>query len=107
MYADILAHRCKLNGKLLMNSADKPSTKKPPLIKINIFVFSFSMLLAVVWLRLQLLFGYGMEHWVWLAICFSFCNLSITTGYHRLWSHKAFEAHSSLRFLFALGGARA
>ncbi|CDT58726.1 acyl-CoA desaturase [Vibrio coralliirubri] len=89
-----------------MNSADKQSTKKPPLIWLNIFVFSFSMLLAVVAAPVYgYFFGYGMEHWIWLAICFTFCNLSITTGYHRLWSHKAFEAHSSLRFLFALGGA--
>ena len=89
-----------------MNSADKSSTKKPPLIWLNIFVFSFSMLLAVVAAPIYgYFFGYGMEHWIWLAICFTFCNLSITTGYHRLWSHKAFEAHSSLRFLFALGGA--
>lgn len=106
MYADILAYRCKPNGNLLMNSADKSSTKKPPLIWLNIFVFSFSMLLAVVAAPIYgYFFGYGMEHWIWLAICFTFCNLSITTGYHRLWSHKAFEAHSSLRFLFALGGA--
>ena len=89
-----------------MNSADKPSTKKPPLIWLNIFVFSSSMLLAVVAAPVYgYFFGYGMEHWIWLAVCFTFCNLSITTGYHRLWSHKAFEAHSSLRFLFALGGA--
>ena len=29
------------------------------------------------------------------------------TGYHRLWSHKAWDAHWSVRILFALGGALA
>lgn len=79
---------------------------KPPLIWLNVFIFSFSMLLATVaapWYGFE--FGYGSEHWIWLLIMFSFCNLSITAGYHRLWSHKAYEAHWSLRFLFALGGA--
>ncbi|NAW56528.1 MULTISPECIES: acyl-CoA desaturase [unclassified Vibrio] len=79
---------------------------KPPLIWLNVFIFSFSMLLATVaapWYGFEL--GYGSEHWIWLLITFSFCNLSITAGYHRLWSHKAYEAHWSLRFLFALGGA--
>ncbi|MHC6529027.1 acyl-CoA desaturase [Vibrio proteolyticus] len=79
---------------------------KPPLIWLNVFIFSFSMLLAAVaapWYGFE--FGYGSEHWIWLLITFSFCNLSITAGYHRLWSHKAYEAHWSLRFLFALGGA--
>lgn len=82
------------------------SASKPPLIWINIVIFSFSLGLATIATPLygwQL--GYGMEHWLWLMICFSFCNLSITAGYHRLWSHKAYEAHWALRLLFALGGA--
>lgn len=81
-------------------------SKKPPIMWLNVFIFSFSMLLAVViapWYGFT--FGYATSTWVWLLICFCFCNLSITTGYHRLWSHKAFESHASLRFLFALGGA--
>ncbi len=80
--------------------------KKPPLLWLNIFIFSSSMLLAIVAAPLYGFFhGYGAEHWIWLAVCFSFCNLSITAGYHRLWSHKAFQAHASLRFIFAIGGA--
>lgn len=81
-------------------------TNKPPLIWLNITIFSVSFILATVvapWYGWQ--HGYGSEHWVWLAVCFSFCNLSITTGYHRLWSHKAFEAHWLVRLICALGGA--
>ncbi|MBD1566978.1 acyl-CoA desaturase [Vibrio sp. S12_S33] len=82
------------------------SNSKPPLIWLNIFVFSSSFLLAAIAAPLYgWQFGYGLEHWLWLVVCFSFCNLSITAGYHRLWSHKAYEAHWSLRILFALGGA--
>ncbi|MCW8336456.1 acyl-CoA desaturase [Vibrio paucivorans] len=84
-----------------MNTQDKP-----PLIWLNIFIFSSSMLLATVAAPIYGYFnGYGLEHLVWLILTFSFCNLSITAGYHRLWSHKAYEAHWSLRILFALGGA--
>lgn len=32
------------------------------------------------------------------------CEISITAGYHRLWSHRAYEAHWSVRFIFMLGG---
>ncbi|QXO16345.1 MULTISPECIES: acyl-CoA desaturase [Vibrio] len=81
-------------------------TNKPPLIWLNITIFSVSFILATVvapWYGWQ--FGYGAEHWIWLVVCFSFCNLSITTGYHRLWSHKAFEAHWLVRLICALGGA--
>ncbi|NNJ72094.1 MAG: acyl-CoA desaturase, partial [Enterobacterales bacterium] len=38
-----------------------------------------------------------------IALCF--CELSITAGYHRLWSHKAYEANVVVRFIYALGGA--
>jgi stearoyl-CoA desaturase (delta-9 desaturase) len=81
-------------------------SNKPPLIWLNIFIFLSSFIVALVlvpWYGLSS--GYGVEHLVWFLIAFSFCNLSITAGYHRLWSHKTYEAHWSLRILFALGGA--
>lgn len=81
-------------------------SNKPPLIWLNIFIFLSSFIVALVlvpWYGLSS--GYGVEHLVWFLIAFSFCNLSITAGYHRLWSHKTYEAHWSLRTLFALGGA--
>ncbi len=40
-----------------------------------------------------------------LLVAFSYCGLSITAGYHRLWSHKAYEANAVMRFIFAVGGA--
>ncbi len=33
--------------------------------------------------------------------------MSITAGYHRLWSHKAYEAHPIVRVILAVGGAMA
>jgi len=81
-------------------------SNKPPLIWLNIFIFLSSFIVALVlvpWYGLSS--GYGVKHLVWFLIAFSFCNLSITAGYHRLWSHKTYEAHWSLRILFALGGA--
>ncbi|WP_104402456.1 acyl-CoA desaturase [Vibrio penaeicida] len=89
-----------------MNKKMIDTEKKPPLIWLNIGVFSISMLLAVLvapWYGYQ--FGYGVEHLVWLVVTFSFCNLSITAGYHRLWAHKAYEAHPIIRVVYALGGA--
>jgi len=81
-------------------------SSKPPLIWLNIFIFLSSFIVAVAivpWYGVTS--GYGLEHLVWFLVAFSFSNLSITAGYHRLWSHKTYEAHWSLRFLFALGGA--
>ena len=45
--------------------------------------------------------------WVSLAVLLWLNGLSITAGYHRLWAHRAYEAHWSLRLVFMLFGAMA
>ncbi|EIT71015.1 Fatty acid desaturase [Hydrocarboniphaga effusa AP103] len=45
--------------------------------------------------------------WVWFAVFLYFSGLSITGGYHRLWSHKAYQAHWGLRLFYAAFGAQA
>lgn len=82
------------------------NTSKPPLIWLNLTIFAATFIFAVVvapWYGFS--HGYTSAHWIWLLIAFSFCNLAITAGYHRLWSHKAYQAHSAVRFIFAIGGA--
>ncbi|WP_261817836.1 acyl-CoA desaturase [Vibrio gallicus] len=82
------------------------SAKRPPLLWFNIFIFTSSLLLALVATPLYAVsHGLGWEHLIWLLIAFSFTNLSITAGYHRLWSHKTYQASSILRVIFAIGGA--
>ena len=49
--------------------------------------------------------GYDTFEWSVFFILLVFCGMSITAGYHRLWSHKTYHAHPILRFIFALGGA--
>ncbi|RJX75750.1 acyl-CoA desaturase [Vibrio sinensis] len=81
-------------------------TQKPPFIWLNVLIFLSSFLVAVIgvpWFGIE--HGFHAEHWLWLVVAFSFTNLSITAGYHRLWSHKTYEGHWLIRFIFALGGA--
>lgn len=40
-------------------------------------------------------------------ILYVFCGVSITAGYHRLYSHKSYDAHWSVRAFFAFFGAGA
>ncbi len=52
-------------------------------------------------------FTYGFD-WVTVGttiFLFYFTGMSITTGYHRLWSHKTYDAHPIVRFILAIGGA--
>ncbi|WP_070966556.1 acyl-CoA desaturase [Vibrio sonorensis] len=79
---------------------------KPPLIWVNLILFSSTFLIS-----LFVVPYYAIEQSlqtsviVWTLLCFAFCNLSITAGYHRLWSHKTYQANFALRLIFALGGA--
>ncbi len=50
---------------------------------------------------------FSMAAWVCFAVLLVLNGLSITGGYHRLWAHRAYEAHWSLRLVFMLFGAMA
>lgn len=84
------------------------STTKPPLIKINAVIFiglPLAALILVPYWGLQQ--GFDSFQWLW-AIAFLYLNgMSITGGYHRLWAHKAYQAHPALKWFFAFWGAGA
>ncbi|AQA20005.1 acyl-CoA desaturase [Halioglobus japonicus] len=81
---------------------------KPPLDKINVAVFVGLPLIALLAVPAWGIYhGYSLAQWLW-ALAFLYLNgMSITGGYHRLWSHKAYEAHPALKWFYALWGAGA
>jgi stearoyl-CoA desaturase (delta-9 desaturase) len=81
---------------------------KPPLNPANTIIFAgfpiAALLLVPAW---GLYHGYDSFQWLW-ALAFLYLNgMSITGGYHRLWAHRAYEAHPALKWFFALWGAGA
>lgn len=81
---------------------------KPRLIPANVIIFLVlpvaTILLFPWWAYHQ---GYAGVLWL-AALVFLYLNgLSITGGYHRLWAHRAYEAHWILRLFYALWGAGA
>ncbi|MBN2528468.1 MAG: fatty acid desaturase [Deltaproteobacteria bacterium] len=52
-------------------------------------------------------YGFTASAWIAFGVLFVMCNMAITTGYHRLWSHKTFNAHWSVRVFLMLTGALA
>ncbi|ABE53526.1 Delta-9 acyl-phospholipid desaturase [Shewanella denitrificans OS217] len=82
--------------------------KNPPIIWLNTLLFALTLLGALVLVPWRgLAHGFDAIEWVAFVILAYASGLSITAGYHRLWSHKAYKAHPAMRFLFALGGALA
>lgn len=79
--------------------------QKPALLWLNIIVFTVTGLITLVAVPAYAIF-HGFDGWQIAALILGvgFCEISITAGYHRLWSHRAFEAHPIARFVFMLGG---
>ncbi|MCO1333813.1 fatty acid desaturase [Microbulbifer sp. OS29] len=91
-----------------MNTPSIDSTVKRKRFWPPTLLFAITGLLAVIAVPLYgFIYGYHWYQWLAFAVMGAMCSLSITAGYHRLWSHKTYEAHWSLRLLFALFGAAA
>lgn len=81
---------------------------KPPLMPINVVIFVAFPLLALLLVPLWGIYhGYSGAQWAWALVFLYFNGMAITGGFHRLWAHKAYEAHWTLRLWFALWGAGA
>ena len=84
----------------------QPTTVKPPIRWLHLAVLGVPVLVSltlVPWYGFT--HGYDLYEWAWFLALMAFCEMSITAGYHRLWSHGAYKAHPLLRVIFALGGA--
>lgn len=80
--------------------------EKAPINWINMLLFSSTPLLAITLVPLYgFWYGYDFFEWSMFVLLMGVCGISITAGYHRLWSHKTYKAHPVVRFIFAIGGA--
>ena len=90
-------------------SAEKNTAQiKAPLNWPALVVLTLTPLLALI-----LIPWYSWNHdfstaaWVSFFIIFPLNGLSITAGYHRLWSHRAYEASWPVRFILMIFGTMA
>ena len=80
--------------------------EKAPINWTNMLLFSLTPAFALLLVPAYgYFYGYDLYEWLVFVLLMGFCGMSITAGYHRLWSHKAYKAHPLLRVIFALGGA--
>jgi len=81
---------------------------KPPLIVPNVLLFSLTLLVAVTlvpWYGIT--HGYSAGAWAFCGLFLVANGMSITAGYHRLWAHRAYEAHPALKFVLLIFGTMA
>jgi stearoyl-CoA desaturase (delta-9 desaturase) len=81
-------------------------TEKPPINWVNMSLFTITPARALTIVPLYgFFYGYDVFEWSFFSLYMGFCGISITAGYHRLWSHKTYQAHPFVRLIFAIGGA--
>jgi len=84
------------------------TAEKPRLLWANVLMFVLTLaasLTIVPWYGFT--FGYSAAAWVWFAVLLYANGLAITGGYHRLWSHRTYDSHWSLRLVYMILGAMA
>jgi len=88
-------------------NATAPVTRAPFIwSRVLMFVLTAAVALTVVpWYGFT--HGYSAAAWVWCAVLLYANGLAITTGYHRLWSHKTFDAHWTVRLVLMVFGSMA
>jgi stearoyl-CoA desaturase (delta-9 desaturase) len=89
-----------------MNST--ASTAREPLIWSRVLMFVLTAAVSVIvvpWYGFTV--GFSAAAWVWFAVLLYANGLAITTGYHRLWSHKTYDAHWSVRLILMIFGTMA
>ncbi|MCP3867387.1 MAG: acyl-CoA desaturase [Gammaproteobacteria bacterium] len=82
-------------------------TNAKPILSNTLF-FSITFGITVIGVPLYA-WAYGFDQWQILItiLLLGYAGMSITMGYHRLWSHRTFDAHPAVRFILAIGGALA
>ena len=85
-----------------------PESTKPPLHWTAVIMFIISTFGALVVAPIYgFMHGYDSSAWIACIVLFFITGIAITGGYHRLWSHNAYEAHPILRVWYAFWGATA
>jgi stearoyl-CoA desaturase (delta-9 desaturase) len=86
----------------------QPRTEQAPLIWVNVLMFTLTSLAALIlvpWYGLT--HGFSTADWVVFVLFVGANGMAVTAGYHRLWAHRTYEAHWSLRLCYLLFGTMA
>jgi stearoyl-CoA desaturase (Delta-9 desaturase) len=79
-----------------------------PLLWVNVLMFALTSTAAVAlvpWYGLT--HGFSAADWAVFVLFLGANGMAITAGYHRLWAHRTYEAHWTLRFLYLVFGTMA
>jgi len=84
------------------------TSSQPPVNWLSAIVIGATNLCAVTFVPWYgLTYGFSTAAWILFAVFMVGCGMAITAGYHRLWSHRTYNAHWSVRLVLMLFGTMA
>lgn len=87
-----------------LRAAEPPAPRNWPTTLMFLLTFVAAVIL-VPWYGLS--HGYSAGAWGFFVLFLYANGMSITGGYHRLWAHRAYDAHWSLRLFYLVFGTMA
>jgi stearoyl-CoA desaturase (delta-9 desaturase) len=82
--------------------------QSPPINWAVSSVFGLTFLVAITLVPWYgIVHGYSTWAWIFFAFFIVFNGIGIGSGYHRLWSHRTYEAHPLLKWFLAITGGMA
>jgi stearoyl-CoA desaturase (Delta-9 desaturase) len=91
-----------------MSQSTPVKSQLAPLNWAPTLVFSLTFLAAITLVPYWgVKHGFSVGAWVFFILFTGANGMAITGGYHRLWAHKTYDAHWSVRFMYMIFGTMA
>jgi stearoyl-CoA desaturase (delta-9 desaturase) len=92
----------------MMDKASSGRGEHAPVNWVTTVVFTLTPLVAltlVPWYGFT--HGYSLAAWISFVLILAATGMAITSGYHRLWAHRTYQAHWSVRLIYMFFGTMA
>jgi stearoyl-CoA desaturase (Delta-9 desaturase) len=92
----------------MMDNASSGRVEHAPVNWVTTVVFTLTPLVAltlVPWYGFT--HGYSLGAWISFVLILAATGMAITSGYHRLWAHRTYQAHWSVRLVYMFFGTMA
>jgi stearoyl-CoA desaturase (Delta-9 desaturase) len=92
----------------MMDNASSERVEHAPVNWVTAVVFTVTPLAALVFVPWYgFAHGYSLAAWVCFGLILGATGMAITAGYHRLWAHRTYQAHWSVRLVYLFFGTMA
>jgi stearoyl-CoA desaturase (Delta-9 desaturase) len=91
-----------------MDNAISERVEHAPVNWVTAVVFTLTPLAALIFVPWYgIAHGFSLAAWVSFVFILAATGMAITSGYHRLWAHRTYQAHWAVRFIYMFFGTMA